>query len=608
MSGVRTVVVAACAIGCGDPAARVTLAPIGGPCGRPASANQLAVTAFAESGEVKRAFGLGQAIEIGDFPADTVQLGVEVLIGGGAIGARGKTAPLAFAELDDGAVIPIAMLPPEGMCPVGELGEPRLAPQVARAGDGVLVVGGIGPEGPLSTAELYDPATGTFAPVEVPEALRDETSGLAGVVLATLPDGRVALSGGARGLLAVFDPRARSFGATFALAPQRAFHGAVATPRGLLVAGGCQGVDGGTCNASPLRSMIEYGLDGEPIVAGPSLAQGAIAQGAQLFDLGGTYLLAGGFGTFGEAHRFALDDREATTLLGLAAQPVQLDGGAVLTAFAADGSAAGDVAVVTPSGAVVPTRTGPALDGARLVALEDGSVVAFGGGGEVARYDPTTDTWERTLPAGEPPAVLARPAAIRLADGSVLVLGDGDVPSTRAWLYRPSLVGPMSGSVTVVPASPTGTGTLVIPDPRTVTRGATFVLEAADDTLAARALVGGPKLRRGSVQVTATIVSGGLALIAQQTAPDRAVVAHLVPGAPARLEQLGQGTTCTGEVVPMPAAAITATLAVADGIEVRIGDVVVLACGHVATATGSWGVAASGTGARIEVAAVTVAR
>src|SRR5262249_29211691 len=152
--------------------------------GRPVDANQLEITAFAQSGEVKQAIALDQAIDIKSFPADTVQLGVEVVIGGGTIGAAGKTAPLVFDELANGDQLHVAMVPPGGFGAVGPLGDARRSPQVARAGAGVLVVGGTGATGtPLATAEFYDPATAAFTPVDVPAALVDAATGLAGVVL-----------------------------------------------------------------------------------------------------------------------------------------------------------------------------------------------------------------------------------------------------------------------------------------------------------------------------------------------------------------------------------------------------------------------------------------
>ncbi|MEJ7600318.1 MAG: hypothetical protein WKG01_20580 [Kofleriaceae bacterium] len=605
----RTVLLATFVAACGDPPARVALVPVlAGPCNRVLGATSIEVTAFADSGEVTRAVPPDQALDISDFPADTLQLGVEVVKGGGVVGAIGKTAPLAFAGLADGTTIPIMMAPPNGVCPVGELGEARQAPVVARAGAGALVAGGAGTFGPLATAEFYDPATASFVPVEVPPALQDATSGLAGIVLTTLPDGRVALTGGSRGLLAVFDPDTRAFGATFALAPQRAFHGAaVIDDTHLILAGGCATVT--ACASSPLRSTIVYDLEGDP-VGGPNLPSDAIRIGAQLFATGSGYVLAGGTGTAGEGDRFTKDQLAASKLVGLGAQATLLDGGAVLTAFARDSDPpSGAAAIVTPGGAVVPVRMAPVLAGARLVTLEDGSAIAFGGDARILRYVPTGDDWSQAALDGDPalPAFTA-PALVRLADGSVLVLGGEATPSTKAWVYRPSLVGPASGSVTVVPASDTSLGILTVPDPATVTRATEWILIAPDDTLSARALAGGPRMRRGSVKATVTVSAGGLALIAQQTSPESALVARLQPGELARLERPDGTTACTGTEVAFPALAFIAALEVGDGVRVTIDDVEVLACEHVAAETGAWGVAASGAGARVAVATVTVAR
>jgi len=618
----RGLALSAVAIGCGEDPARVRLVPVdvGGECGRPANANQLSITAFGQAGEVKRAIALDRAIDIGDFPADTVQLGVEILVGGGATGAAGKSLPLIFEDLDDGAAIPIVMAPPGGFCPVGKLTEARQRPLVARAGTGVLIAGGLGETGPLSTAELFDPTTATFTAVDVPEALRDVANGLAGAVLTTLPDGRVVLTGGPRGLLAVFDPATKTFGSTFAISPQRAFHGAVATAGGVLVAGGCQGVESGTCNAIPLRSSVEYRLDGTSIVTGPNLDVTAISEGGVLFDTGGVYVLAGGFGTTGEAHRFTIEDRDALALAGVGAQPTMLDGGGVLTAFAA-------TAVVAPSGTVVATTPAPALSGAHLVTLEDGRVIGFGGdtgvdamgAARVLDHDPTADTWTLRAPTtspsqvapdgrpGDQPPVLNAPSVIRLADGNVLVLGGEPAPSTNAWVYRPSLVGSTSDAVTASPSILASPGVLTPSDPATLARAdGTWVLTAADE-LGARALIGGPRFARGSVTATVNVATGGFALIAQQTAPGRALVAHLIPGEPARIEQLGDGVICTGADVAVTNPVI-ASLEIRDGITVRIGGVVVLTCDADPAAIGAWGVAADRVGSQIDVATVTVAR
>jgi hypothetical protein len=631
-----TLPIAGIGLGCGDPPARVQLVPVqlaNPACGRPFGANAITITAYGTSAEKTESVALDEAVDLADFPDTTTQLGVEVLIGGGAVGASGKTLPLVFGDLATGTEIPIVMAPPGGFCPVGPLGEARKNPLVALAGDGVLVVGGLGAGGPLSTAELYDPRTGTFEGIEIPLQLRDDVDGLAGAVLATMPDGRVVLTGGSRGLLAVFDPAQKAFGATFAIAPQRAFHGAIAVDAThVLVAGGCHGVVGQTCDATPLRSTFIYDLEGNG-VPGPNLTIDAVSEGGQLLDTGGAFVLIGGFGTPNEAQRFTLDS-DATKLVGVGAQSSLLDGQALLAAFETPVMPAPNSTMVTPDGSVVGLAAAPGLVGARMITLEDGSALAIGGDpvmatphGDVARvahYRPTSDLWEQVLPTPTPfdpgplpvpntdqPGELAAPALVRLPDGTILVLGGEAAPSANAWIYRPSLVGPATGSLTADPSNPTNPSVLTASDPRTLTRPPMqWVLSAPaiDDTLTARALLGGPRLERGSIKVTVNVDAGGFALIAQQVAPDRALVAHLVPGELARLEQLGTGTVCTGSTVELPAGAVVATLVVDDGVSVKIGDAVVLSCSHRAAATGAWGIAASGAGARIAVANVTVAR
>jgi len=141
-----------------------------------------------------------------------------------------------------------------------------------------------------------------------------------------------------------------------------------------------------------------------------------------------------------------------------------------------------------------------------------------------------------------------------------------------------------------------------------VRSGSAWELVAPDDTLAARALVGGPRMQRGSLKATVTVTGGGLALIAQQVAPGRALVAELVPGEKARLVDLAGATVCTGDIVALPATGATATLAIGDGVTVTLDDTELLACDHEATDSGQWGLAALGKDARVAVTAITLKR
>jgi hypothetical protein len=233
----------------------------------------------------------------------------------------------------------------------------------------------------------------------------------------------------------------------------------------------------------------------------------------------------------------------------------------------------------------------------------------------VITYDPTRNAWATAKPASTP-GRLDAPALVRLADGAILVLG-GDV-SPRAWLYRPSLVGPSAGAVTAAPTNDTARGILTAPDPSTVTRTSdqlpTWILTSPGEALTARALVGGPRAATGSIRAVLHVLAGGAALIAQQTGPGEAIVAELAPGAPPRLVQLAAGnvrTICSATAAEAfdPTLAVTLRLAIATtGATLAIDDREVLSCALPAQARGAWGVAALGAGARVELDSVTVAR
>jgi len=613
--------------GCSDPPAHVRLAPLGGLCARPQGGNLVRVTAYTAAGERTQSLGLDETLAISEFPADTEQIGVEVAVAGGQTGAAGKSAPLDFGALADGAAIPVFMAPPDGFCEIGPMRAERSAPLIARAGAGALIIGGVGPDGPLSTAEYYDPVDGAFVDLAVPEAIIDDVRGFTGAALATLPDGRVMLSGGPSNALVLFDPRTRTF-STPALIVSRAFHAAIATgDQDVLLAGGCALVTDPMCQSRRTTALYHLNDIGNPeldtvLPTGPRISP-------QLFDLGvqldgrRRYLLAGGTGDVGRADRFALGDDAAEAVRGGRVQPAALDGGAVLTAFTDDAPAtmpSGAAAVHAPDAtAAVPVAKAPDLKGVRLIALEDGRVAGFGGDatGRVLTYDPTRDAWAIALPAGDRPGALIAPSLARLVDGSVLVI-DGTV-SNRVWLYRPSLVGPASGSVTVTPVSGAARGVLTAPDPTTVMRTtgpAAWVLTSPGDALAARALVGGPRTATGSVRATVHVRTGGVALIAEQTGPGQAIVGEFAPGAPPRVVRLAGGAAvplCTAAqpLEPFdPLFGKTLRLAIA-GTTARLlvdNDREVLVCNLGATERGAWGIAALGAGAQLEVDLVTVAR
>jgi hypothetical protein len=88
------------------------------------------------------------------------------------------------------------------------MGTARAAHSATLLADGeVLIAGGIGDRGPLQTAELYDPATGTFSAVG---SMAEARSGRIGAI--RLLDGRVLMIGGSESpSTELFDPPTGTF-------------------------------------------------------------------------------------------------------------------------------------------------------------------------------------------------------------------------------------------------------------------------------------------------------------------------------------------------------------------------------------------------------------
>lgn len=609
------------AAGCGDTPAHVTLAPVSLPagCGRPSGATGIRITAYTPSGDEPRAVGVADRVDLSDFPTDTEQLGVEVAVGGGALGAIGKTAPLAFGDLDDKAAIPIVMIPPDGFCETaGFLNVARRAPLLARAGDGVLVVGGQDAAGnAIGSAEFYDPATATFTPVEVSDVLA--AAGFTGTSLATLPSGRVVVTGGSAPAITIFDPVTRTFGESVLIEP-RAFHTSIAvSEEEVLLAGGCFGVSAGACmtprNGSELYSTEKLGKHR----LGPTLHVGRY--GAQPFDIGvgddgkHWYVLAGGTAPASVdpsgADLVSPSDTDAKAVTGMKLQVASLDGGALISAFApdADPPMPASATMLAPGATTAKaTAFAPPLAGVRLIGLEDGRVAGFGGdpNGAVQIYDPTIDRWSASSFAGAP--LLGMPSLIGLPDGTVLAI-DGAGATQTAYLYRPTLTGPGSGSINVSPG--TGTTVLTPADPDTIVRAPAWELDATNTDLA-RALVGGPRNATGSISASVHVLAGGVAVLADQTGPGEVVIGELSPGAKARIVRRSGGVAhvvCTGKAVPELVSAVTAKLAISGTTaHLSLGDDELASCDIGTVARGAWGVAAVGEGARVAVDTVTVAR
>jgi hypothetical protein len=629
-----TLVVAAgtaAAMGCGD-RPRVTLEPVrieGSSCGRPDGATGLVVTALGELPETVRAVPLGEVVDITDFPAGTRQIEVSVL-GPAGTAAFGRTAPFALDALDDGAVLPIFMAPPDDGCPVTALGEARDRPLVIAAGDGALVVGGQGADGPLGTAEWYDPARGTFEAIDTPQALRGPR-GAAGMVSATLPDGRVVLTGGDRPVFVVFDPATRTFVRTGALFELRAHHASVAIDeRRVLVAGGCGMLDDlGLCvpGSERRRSFVidvEAASEEDTIVDGPDLAIARV-DGVAIREPGAVLLVGGRdeAGVAADAER--IDPFEPPGGAGgqvLAAQgaAAPLISGATLVGFAPDGAAAsGVVSVVVPGGDVRVEGTFGVRAGATLTPLEDGGVLVVGGDdvAPVARY--LTVSGNVATQAVDPLALDGAPlgraghGAARLADGTVLVVGGrdaGGAPVDGAWVYRPSGDSPFTGAVTVTPGDIDAP--LVPLDPAAV--APLFTLSGADG-LGPWAVIGGMRPRELDATASLMIADGGVALLVGFVDAEHFDRVELREGAPARwirrdvtdTERCGGEVIANGELGGGDRVDVAASVR-DEQLTVSLGGRVVLACAIDDARAGLVGLAALDDSGTVTLSTISVVR
>lgn len=114
----------------------------------------------------------------------------QILIAGGY---NGNTGYLASAELFNPATGTFTALPASGST---ELQTARAGAVAATLPDGqVLIAGGENGSGALQSAELFNPATDTFTPLPASGATELEAP-RAGAVAAELPDGQVLIAGG----------------------------------------------------------------------------------------------------------------------------------------------------------------------------------------------------------------------------------------------------------------------------------------------------------------------------------------------------------------------------------------------------------------------------
>ncbi|HUH02264.1 MAG TPA: kelch repeat-containing protein [Kofleriaceae bacterium] len=664
--GVGPVLVLIALAACGSDVRTIELtriAPAADPaCGAPTDGRTLIVTAlgdFPPSEATGRPVNLSQVdqastFSIDSFPAGTRVLELVVIGGGGVTRTIGRTAELELEALEDGAALPVFMAPPRGFCRTGNaVGTPRRAPLMARAGADVLIAGGFGEgDAPVNEVQLYRAADGSM--MSLGDALYgdNDSLGLAGASMTTLLDGRVVVAGGPAPAYQVFDPGEGTFRAPGFLAPDpRAYHAAVALSASqVLLAGGCDELDAaGACvPGSTLAATSILDIDRGTVQPGPTLLR-ARHRATAFLDADGRVVIVGGVddgGPVDTAERLDLTGTLPGEVVdGAGGLGARLPDGGLLAALApADGIARSDAAVVPQGGgaaSAVASAPGPRA-GATLTTLEDGRVLVLGGldaagGNEALLYEPQLERFElvEAMPDAGAGAIHRRDhGAVRLADGSVLIVGGRDAGGAvldDAWIFRPDLTGAFTGDATISFGVAAAGLSLVPRDPqhfRLQPAGAgipaTAVLDSSGGGGALPsewALVAGPRFVGLSLEVRVGATGGGAALLIGFADAGRYAAAVLIPGQSAQLYDVVGGiavlaSECDGELIEAgdlgsPTQLVSLGLEAREHeLEVTAGERVVLRCSERdEPARGLAGLGVVGaSGASLHIASISIGR
>lgn len=644
---IRLAVLALClATACSQPAPETKLRRVGGSCGAAGDALTLLVRALGAETERSWAVSAGQSVTLDDLPASTRQISVETLGASGVVRTIGKTAPLTVRELEDGDELPIAMIPPNGFCPTEPMLEARTAPAIARAGRYVLLFGGEGASGSLTTAELYDPETDRFESIAVLPRLAGNGH-FTGATATSLADGRAVIVGSTTGAFMVFDPQTKSFGFPIVL-QTRFFHGAVALAGDqLLVAGGCRQIANGACNNAD-RTVYSIAVDSNLQQfmmmlprdhVQPTLLLDPGGIGGAVGDRGPGVLVVGAVTESGlpaeVADRIDLISSGATAVPGSHAAATTLDSGAVLTGFSTVGlDAINNVAVLPPQTPARPSLGAPALRSASLTTLEDGAVLALGQDGNgapaAALFRPTRRRWQPVALPAEITSLVGH-RAVLLDDGSVFVVGATTTgPAPTAFRFRPSLLGPFAYSA--LPLLSDDRAELTPSDPTALVEGddGRFELVGSRAGLSQWAMVGGPRLAEGRLSAVVRFpappgpmeaqLPRGLAVLTHFVSPAELLATELVAGQPAVLTRhappvvggISAATVlCRGSVVPDVSSSGPVPLELTmrgELLTVRLAELELLTCVVPSPGRGAWGLGVVGTAARLGIDTLTVER
>ncbi|MGQ0505998.1 MAG: kelch repeat-containing protein [Myxococcaceae bacterium] len=345
----------------------------------------------------------------------------------------------------------------------GNFGQPREAPAVMLLTNGkVLVTGGAavaGPSSVLTSSELYDPATGSFAGASRMNAARMRHNGV------LLKSGLVLVAGGFDGTNAlqsaeVYDPYTDSWRSVAPMAVAR------------------------------MHSTMHLLDDGRVIVIGGQSTTGMALASAEIFN---------------PVTETWSSTPALPSALGLHVSVIQADG----KVFASMGTQAEiyDPSANTWTAANPPPNNHTAAAATRL---NDGRILVVSGSTTAACnvFNPATGAWTTTEAL---PALRSRHSATLLPNGKVLVLGGADSASSpvlSAHLYDPT-AGTWSISGSLTSGRPTGhSAILVIGGKVFVTGGAALANELYDPLIGASTATGDMVRARGNATYLVTLANG----------------------------------------------------------------------------------------------------
>ncbi|HEX8437098.1 Kelch repeat-containing protein, partial [Archangium sp.] len=322
----------------------------------------------------------------------------------------------------------------------GFMGSPRTQHTATLLPDGkVLVVGG-GNGAILATAEVYDPALGTWsavAPLSSPRQRHTAT---------LLPDGKVLVAGGdgQQGIFAtaeVYDPGSNTWSMTGPMVSARLLHAATPLLNGkVLVTGGLYNRDGevydpasSTWSATGAMTSPRFYHtatrlpSGEVLVAGGINETGGPSATAELYEpASGSWRATGAMASLHVLQTATLLSDGRVLIAGEAYGPPPLVSAEVYDPALGTWSAAAPM---------VPPRTSHTA-----TLLPNGRVLVSGGYGSdsslAAEYDPAADAWSEAISLAAP---RSSHTATLLPNGKVLVSGGsgGSGAVAAAELYTP---------------------------------------------------------------------------------------------------------------------------------------------------------------------------